>query len=75
MANHFLEAVAPAVGCRRGFILLPKGCEGWGWSRFFGELSKVVAFFEAMSGPPLSSDFFWIGRRLRRLLVLGWGAP
>lgn len=57
-ADRFLEVAAPAVGCRRGFILLPKGCEGWGWSRFSGELRKVMAFFEVMSGPPPSSDFF-----------------
>jgi hypothetical protein len=56
MADRFLEVAALAVGCRSGFILLPEGCEGWGWSRFFGELNKVMAFFEAMSGPPLSME-------------------
>ena len=44
------------VGCRGGFILLPEGHEGWSWSRFSGELIKVMAFFEAMRGLPSSSD-------------------
>jgi hypothetical protein len=56
-AGCFLEVASQAVGCRRGFILLPEGREGrWGWSRFSGELSKVMAFLEAMRGSPSGSD-------------------
>jgi hypothetical protein len=60
-AGRFLEVVSQVVGCRRGFILLPEGREGWGWSRFSGELSKVMAFFEAMRGPSLSGPGSGLG--------------
>jgi hypothetical protein len=51
-----LEVAAQVVGCQRGFILLLKGREWRGWSIFFGELSKVMAFFEAMRDLPSSVD-------------------
>lgn len=44
-----------AEGGRQG-ILLPEGRNGRGWARFAGELSKVVAFLEAMDAPSLSSS-------------------
>lgn len=36
--------------------MLPEGHEGWSWSRFSGELIKVMAFFEAMRNLPSSVD-------------------
>lgn len=29
---------------RRGLIVIPEGCEGWGWTIFAAEVRKVVAF-------------------------------
>lgn len=44
----------------RSLILVPEGREGWGWSRFGSELSKVKAFYGStvgsyaeMLGPPI----------------------
>jgi hypothetical protein len=51
----FFEVTAQAVGGRRRLILLLEGREGRGWSRFSRELSKVMAFFEAMRGSNFSS--------------------
>lgn len=50
--ERFLEVAFQVMGCRRGFILLLEGREGRRWSRFSGGLSKAIAFFEAMKGPP-----------------------
>jgi hypothetical protein len=44
-SERFLEVATQVVGCWRGFILLPEGRERRGWSRYFRELSKVMAFF------------------------------
>jgi hypothetical protein len=30
--GRFLEVAVYAVGGRRGFLMLPEGHEGWGWS-------------------------------------------
>jgi hypothetical protein len=60
-AGRFLEVASQVLGGRRGFILLPEGRGGWGWSRFSGELSKVMAFFEAMRGPSLSGPGSGLG--------------
>jgi hypothetical protein len=57
--NCFLELAVYAEGVRQGLILLPEGCEGRGWGRLAGELSKVVAFLEAVAAPsPSSSPIF-----------------
>jgi hypothetical protein len=45
------------------FFLLPEGHEGRGWSRFSGELRKVMAFFEAMNGFPSSVDSSPVGKK------------
>ena len=34
----------------RSLILVPEGREGWGWSRFGAELSKVKAFYDSTMG-------------------------
>jgi hypothetical protein len=44
----FLVVLTQTVGGRRNIIVVLEGREGRGWSRFAGELSKVMAFFEAM---------------------------
>jgi hypothetical protein len=43
-AGRFLEVVAYAKGGRKGAIWLPKGHEGWDWSRVAGELWKMLSF-------------------------------
>jgi len=50
MVDHFLD-MAVQGGGPKGFIML---LDGHGWGRFPGELSKVLAFFEVMKGPPFS---------------------
>jgi hypothetical protein len=52
-----LELAVYAEGGRQGLILLPAGPDGRGWAQFAAELSKVVAFLEAMDAPSLSSSF------------------
>jgi hypothetical protein len=47
-----------AEGGQQGLILLPEGHDRRGWALFAGELSKVVAFLEAMAAPSLSSFVF-----------------
>jgi hypothetical protein len=70
-----------------GLLLLPEGCEGYGWSHFAVELNKVMAFFEATISPsgalPLAEKKVgkkaWLGLRFdpalhggeRSLLVEG----
>jgi hypothetical protein len=49
---------------RRGIILLPKGRVGWGWSRVVGELSKVMAFLEAIVVSPLSGVSSLAGKKI-----------
>jgi hypothetical protein len=51
MVDHFLEVAVQGEGGRRVYIMLP---DGRGCGRFSGELSKVLAFFEVMKGPPFS---------------------
>lgn len=48
-SGRFLEVAVYAVGGRRGLILLPEGRDGRGWSSVSGELSKVLAYFEAIT--------------------------
>jgi hypothetical protein len=38
------------MGRRRGILLIPKGCEGWGWQKFAGELNKAKDFLFATVG-------------------------
>jgi len=38
------------LGGWRGFILIPEGLGGWGWRKFFGELSKISTFLFAAVG-------------------------
>jgi len=52
----FLKLEVYAEGGRQGLILLLEGRQGRGWGRFERELSKVVAFLEAMAAPSLSSS-------------------
>jgi hypothetical protein len=54
-ANRFLKVAVQGEGGRRGFIMLPKGREGWGWGRFSVKLSKVLDFLEVMKGRPFSN--------------------
>lgn len=60
-AGHFLELAVYPEGNQKGLILLPEGSEGRGWSRFAGELCKVMAFLKPR-----------LFRRLL-LLLLRWG--
>jgi hypothetical protein len=48
-AGRFLELAVCAEGGQQGLVLLAEGSDGRGWARFAGELSKVVAFLEAMA--------------------------
>jgi hypothetical protein len=57
-AGCFLELAVYAEGGQQGLILLPEGHDRRGWALFAGELSKVVAFLEAMAAPSLSSFVF-----------------
>lgn len=51
--NWFLKVTVYIVNGWRWILLLPKGHEGWGRSRFAVELSKVkVFFFKVMIGSP-----------------------
>jgi hypothetical protein len=50
MSGQFLEVAMYAVGGWRGLIMVPKGREGRGWSRFAAEMSKVKIYFESMVG-------------------------
>jgi hypothetical protein len=43
--GQFLVVTVFDVGGRRGMIVFPEGCDGRGWGRVFGELSKVLGFF------------------------------
>lgn len=38
------------LGGRRGIILIPKGCGGWGWRKFSNELRKISAFLSDLVG-------------------------
>jgi hypothetical protein len=49
--GRFLVVTTQAVDDKRNVIVLLEGCEGRGWGRFAGELSKVKAFFEATIVP------------------------
>jgi hypothetical protein len=48
-------------GCRRRFIFLSEGHEGQGWSRFSGELSKIMDFFTTMGVRPPSDSGTGLG--------------
>jgi hypothetical protein len=42
--GRFLEVSSFRLGGRKGFIVIPEGCGGWGWIKFSNELRKVVDF-------------------------------
>jgi hypothetical protein len=50
VAGRFLEVAVYAVGGRRGFICIPEGYEGRGWSKFVLELGKVKDFLNVPYG-------------------------
>jgi hypothetical protein len=50
VASRFLEVAVYAVGGRRGFICIPEGYEGRGWSKFVLELGKVKDFLNIPNG-------------------------
>jgi pentatricopeptide repeat protein len=54
--GRFLMVLNQAVGGQRNIIVVPEGREGRGWARFAGELSKVMAFFEAIKELPSSGS-------------------
>jgi len=45
--GRYLEAAIYGLGGRKGFILIPEGCRGWGWRKFSGELRLVFASLSA----------------------------
>jgi hypothetical protein len=49
-AGRFLEATAFGLGGQKGFMVIPEGCGGWGWHKFFGELRKAADFLSAKVG-------------------------
>jgi hypothetical protein len=55
-AGCFLEAVTFGMGGRKGFILIPEGCGGWGWHKFSSELRKAIKFLSAAVGRELASS-------------------
>jgi hypothetical protein len=50
VASRFLEVAVYAVGGQRGFICIPEGYEGRGWSKFVLELGKVKDFLNVPDG-------------------------
>jgi hypothetical protein len=55
--GRFLEAGTYWLGGQRGILLITKGCGGWGWHKFFGELRKAKDFFFATMGCRSGSSF------------------
>jgi hypothetical protein len=54
------------MGGWRGSILFPEDCDGRGWIRISGELSKALAFLEATYGSP-SSGGLLEGKKLGKV--------
>jgi hypothetical protein len=52
--GRFLEVAVYVVDGQRGMTLFPEGWDVRGWSCVFGELSKALAFLEAMVKAPSS---------------------
>jgi hypothetical protein len=50
ISGRFLEVAMYAVGGQRSLIMIPEGREGWGWSQFAVELSKVKVYIDSMVG-------------------------
>jgi hypothetical protein len=50
ISGRFLEVAMYAVGGQRSLIMIPEGREGWGWSQFAIELSKVKVYIDSMVG-------------------------
>jgi hypothetical protein len=54
-AGRFLEAASFGIGGRKGFILIPEGRGGWGWTKFSDEVRKAADSFSASVGEGFGS--------------------
>lgn len=54
--ERFLEVSSFGLGGRKGFIVIPEGCGGWGWIKFSDELRKVVDFLSGLMGSESGSS-------------------
>jgi hypothetical protein len=68
-ADRFPEVASFAVGGQKWFIWLLEGREGRGWRRVVGELSKMVAFLESLSGSMVVAEGSSEGKELQNSSV------